>query len=66
VGGEEMNTVMCINYCAEKCVGVVGTTNSQLECFGLDEELNFKNYKSPSIANPGINQLNFRSDNKVR
>jgi hypothetical protein len=60
-----MNTAMCGSFCAEKSIGIIGTSKPQIENFSMDAEDELTTLLPTKITNPGINQFSFRNDNKV-
>jgi len=60
-----MTTAMCIGFNADKSLGIVGSSNPQIETFTLSERKEMRNLPSVKITNSGVNQFSFRNDNKV-
>jgi WD40 repeat protein len=60
-----MTTAMCIGFNADKSLGIVGSSNPQIETFALSERKKMRNLQSVKITNSGVNQFSFRNDNKV-
>jgi hypothetical protein len=60
-----MTTAMCIGFNADKALGIVGSSNPQIETFTVSERNEMRNLPSVKITNAGVNQFSFRNDNKV-